>query len=140
MKPKNPETLFPLFVTDKLAETKAYYSERAGFEITHDLPNYLQVRYGKPDDAPTLCFMLPDAFPGGKTLPRYGGEGVIVSIPTASADETHERLKQAGAPILSQPEDKPWGWRSFFSVDPNGVMLDFFHVVRENPMGGDASS
>ena len=45
----NPKKLFPLFVTDKLAETKAFYVEKAGFEINVDMDQYLSVRYGDKD-------------------------------------------------------------------------------------------
>jgi uncharacterized glyoxalase superfamily protein PhnB len=75
--------------------------------------------------------MKPDAFPDGPARPAFGGQGVIVSVPTKDADEKYKVLEKRGAKLLSRPEDKPWGWRSFFAVDPNGVILDFFHVERE---------
>ncbi len=129
MKPKNPNKLFPLILTSKLDETKRFY-QQAGFSVTFDLPTYLQVRYGS-GDAPELCFMKPDAFPDGKLRPAFDGKGVIMSVPTNDADEKHAALQATGATILAPPEDKPWGWRSFFAVDPNGLVLDFFHVYKE---------
>jgi uncharacterized glyoxalase superfamily protein PhnB len=132
MKPKNPTKLFPLFVTEKLDQTKRFYVEQAGFRVTVDMPMYLQVAYGE-GDAPELCFMKPDAFPDGKARPSFAGRGVIVSIPTENADDKYATLDAAGAQLASRPEDKPWGWRSFFAVDPNGVLLDFFHVYKEMP-------
>lgn len=130
MKGKNPTKLFPLFVTDKLDQTKRFYVEQAGFRVVVDMPMYLQVAYGE-GDAPELCFMKPDAFPDGKTRPSFTGRGVIVSIPTENADDKYAALDAADAQLASKPEDKPWGWRSFFAVDPNGVLLDFFHVYKE---------
>lgn len=133
---KNPNKLFPLFITPNLNDTKRYYTERAGFKVVFETDNYLQVAYG---DGPELCFMKPDAFPDGQARPAFDGNGVMVSIPTASADDKHTALKKAGAELLSEPSDKPWGWRSFMAVDPNGVVLDFFHVARENTMTNEAS-
>jgi uncharacterized glyoxalase superfamily protein PhnB len=130
MKPANPNKLFPLFVTEKLQQTKQFYLEKAGFRVTYDMPMYLQVAYGD-GDGPELCFMKPDAFPDGRTRPSFNGRGVIVSIPTENADDKFAALEAAGAQLASKPEDKPWGWRSFFAVDPNGVLLDFFHVYKE---------
>ncbi len=123
-----PNKLFPMFVTDKLAETKRFYTEQAGFEVTIDLEQYLQVRFGKDEGAPELCFMRPGPMPGG-TLPRFDGQGVLVSIPTKSADEHCAAMKERGATIDMAPADMPWGWRSFHAKDPNGVVLDFFHVL-----------
>ncbi|MDD9937192.1 MAG: VOC family protein [Myxococcales bacterium] len=138
--PKNPEKLFPMFLTDKLEETKAFYRDKLDFEVVFDLDSYLQVRYGQGEGAPELCFMRPDAYPDGVTRPAYGGQGVIVSVPTESADEASARIRAAGAEVQGEPTDKPWGWRSFFVTDPNGVTLDFFHVYNDNPMGGEASA
>jgi hypothetical protein len=130
MKPENPNKLFPVFLTTRLDSTRQFYKQ-AGFRVTIDMPEYLQVAYG---DGPELAFMRPDAFPDGKKRPTFKGEGVIVSIPTPDADTKYRELESASIELQSQPEDKPWGWRSFFAVDPNGVVLDFFHVVKADAM------
>lgn len=129
----NPKKLFPLFVTDKLAETKAFYIEKAGFEIAHDMDKYLQVRYGD-EDGPELAFAASEAL---GTLPVFGGEGIIVSIPTEDADRKAREMESRGVKIMSGPETRPWGWRSFMTRDPNGVILDFFHVPADDA-GADA--
>lgn len=129
----NPTKLFPLILTHKLEETKHYYTTRAGFRVVYDLPSYLQLAYGEAD-GPELCFMKPDAFPDGRTRPAFGGQGVMMSIPTPNADDKYAALQKAGAELLSKPEDKPWGWRSFLAADPNGLVLDFFHVVKRVDM------
>ncbi len=47
-------------------------------------------------------------------------------------------MKKRGAEQVQEPTDKPWGWRSFGAVDPNGVLLDFFHVTADSS-GADAT-
>ena len=134
MKPnklENPEKLFPLFISDKLAETKRYYVDKLGFAASIDQPEYLQLRYGEGPRAPELCFMRPDAVPDAPPRPNFAGDGVIVSIPTADADRAHVYMHERGARIEQPPSDKPWGWRSFMVRDPNGVVLDFFHVYKQ---------
>ncbi len=127
----NPNKLFPLIVTRDLARTKSYYSEQAGFEVVTDMAKYLSVRHGG-EDGPELCFMTPDATAGQDDLPTFAGHGLIVSIPTESADQKYAELLERGAKVMGKPEDKPWGWRSFMAVDPNGVLLDFFHVMADS--------
>ncbi|HEY6725147.1 MAG TPA: VOC family protein [Polyangiaceae bacterium] len=127
---KNPTQLFPMFMTSKLSETKRFYLD-AGFEIRFDLPEYLQVSYAGGLD---LCFMVPQATSSGKDYPVFEGKGVVVSIPTRNADEKAAELRERRLPIVTEPEDKPWGWRSFHVQDPNGVILDFFHVYKEIEM------
>jgi uncharacterized glyoxalase superfamily protein PhnB len=133
MNPSNPNKLFPLFVTTKLAETKHFYTQVLGFETSVDQPYYLQLT-SQGKDGPELCFMIPDAFKDSGVQPAFRGEGVIVSIPTKDADARHASLIAAGVTPLTTPSNKPWGWRSFLVRDPNGVILDFFHVVDEKSM------
>jgi uncharacterized glyoxalase superfamily protein PhnB len=123
-----PNKLFPLIITDKLAQTRAYYTEQLGAELSFGGDTYMQIRFGG-EDGPELCFMTPDAAPALGQLPKFGGDGLVVSIPTDSADLTHARVEKLGAKIGAPPSDKPWGWRSFTAIDPNGVVLDFFHVI-----------
>lgn len=123
----NPNKLFPLVITDKLAQTKAFYTERAGFAVSIEQDGYLQVRYGQ-DDGPELAFVANDKTARDHAEP-FDGRGLIISIPTKSADTAHARLLERGATPMSEPSDKPWGWRSFGIADPNGVVLDFFHVI-----------
>ncbi len=56
----NPKKLFPLFVTDTLAETKTFYTEKAGFKITFDMDSYLAVHYGDKD-GPELAFAASES-------------------------------------------------------------------------------
>lgn len=42
-------------------------------------------------------------------------------------DELYHRWHNAGAKILSQPEDKPWNLREFTAADPDGNQLRVFH-------------
>lgn len=121
-----PTKLFPMFVTDKIAQTKAFYVDKLGWTATYDMPEYLQVRSDEPD-GPELSFMTPNA--GPEPLPCFEGRGVMVSVPVADADEHHAGTRARGLSPASEPALKPWGWRSYVVADPNGVLLDFFHVA-----------
>lgn len=130
MKARNPNKLFPLLVTSRLTETKRFYIDKLGFTAAFDAPTYLQVR--SADEAgPELCFMTPDALPDGAVLPEFPGKGVLMSIPTADVDAKYRELLAKDLKPLNEPANKPWGWRSFLLADPNGLILDFFHVLDE---------
>ena len=98
----NPKKLLPMFVTDKLAETKAFYTEKAGFSITHDLEGYLCVHYGD-EDGPELAFAAAKTDVMG-TLPLFRGEGIIVSIPTPDADRKAREMTSHGVKLIGEPE------------------------------------
>lgn len=126
----NPNKLFPLVVTTDLAKTKAFYTQKAGFTVTTEVDGYIALRYGDDPEGPELSFMTP--CPETSRAEAFEGRGLILSIPTANADATHAALRVRGAEPLTSPADKPWGWRSFHVVDPNGVILDFFHVIAQS--------
>src|SRR5688572_14407848 len=103
------EKLFPLVFSTDLAATKRFYGETLGCELVHDLPHYLQVRFGKA--GPELCFMLPKAVLGAEGEP-FAGKGLVLRIRVEDVDGTHTRYASAKAPIVDPPSDRPWGWRS----------------------------
>lgn len=123
----NPNKLFPLIVTRDLARTRAFY-ESLGFELSFELPGYAQFRYGSDPSHPEIGFMSD----GGPEQAPFEGRGLIVSVPTENADATHARYAKMDLKISNEPEDHPWGWRSFHVLDPNGIVLDFFHVIGED--------
>lgn len=133
----NPSKHFPLIITDKFAETKAFYTEALGCALTHDLDGYIQVRFGDAPEAPELAFAPPDSMPVDHGV--FGGDGFVLSVPTQNADAHFERLRDKGVKIASEPSDKPWGWRSYALRDPNGLWLDFFHVAQETAAADAAS-
>lgn len=137
----NPTQLYPMFVTDRLADTRRFYVEELGFQAVHDAECYLQVRYG--DTGPQLAFMTPGAWPGSDASSpgarTFAGDGVVVSVPTDSADAKYDALRGDGLETLDAPTDRPWGWRSFLVRDPNGVVIDFFHVYKGAPVGANAA-
>ncbi|MCB1049004.1 MAG: VOC family protein [Acidobacteria bacterium] len=117
--------LLPLIITDKLTETKRFYKEKLGFDIVFDLPTYLQLSHGQA--GPQLAFMAPE-----EPFQLFK-QGLAISFQVDNADEYHAQLGQLDALKLSKVEDKPWGWRSFLTEDPNGVMLDFYHEIEASP-------
>ncbi len=118
----NPNKLFPIVTTRDLAATRRCY-ESLGFELSIEMPDFVQFRYGTDEGGPEIAFMRSNDAP-------FEGSGLVVSIPTEDADEAHARMSKTDAAVLDAPEDRPWGWRSFHVRDPNGVVLDFFHVQR----------
>jgi catechol 2,3-dioxygenase-like lactoylglutathione lyase family enzyme len=124
-----PNRLFPLIVTDRLAQVRAFYTETLGYKLSIDTPDYFQVQFGSAE-APELCFI--EKKPEGPFAQTFGGGGVVVSIPTPNADQAHGAWSKKKVPMLSAPTDMPYGWRSFALKDPAGVVLDFFHVLPQS--------
>jgi len=69
-----------------------------------------------------------DAYPSPRTLGSVSG-ALIVFVD--DVDAHHARAVRAGAAIVSEPDDKPWGLRQYIARDPEGHEWEFSQVIRD---------
>lgn len=119
-------------ITEKLAETKAFYTEVLGFGVTFENEFYLLLH--TPDHSAEIGFLLPD-HPTQQPLfqPAFTGKGVYLTIEVADVDALHQQISEKEVPIAITLRDEPWGDRHFAIVDPNGVGIDL--VTYSEPAG-----
>jgi catechol 2,3-dioxygenase-like lactoylglutathione lyase family enzyme len=110
-------------ITDKLEQTKTFYTEVLNFGITFENDFYLLMH--TPDHGAEISFLLPD-HPSQQPLfqSRFNGKGVYLTIEVNDVDAEYERMRKAGIPIVIALRDEPWGDRHFAIVDPNGIGID----------------
>lgn len=58
-------------------------------------------------------------------LLRSRSPGFHIEIATSDLDAVHDHLREAGAEPLGPPKERPWGERTFESVDPDGNRIEF---------------
>ncbi len=111
-------------ITSKLAETKDFYVNKIGFEITFESEWFLLLN--TPGGASSIGFMLPN-HPSQKPIfqSEFGGKGVFITVEVENVDAEYERIKKLGIPIEVEIRDEEWGDRHFAVVDPNGIGVDF---------------
>lgn len=116
-------------VTEKLAETKAFYTEILGFGITFENDFYLLMH--TPNREAEISFLLPN-HPSQQPLfhKPYQGQGMYLTIEVDEVDKIYNELKQKGVTIKIDIRDEPWGDRHFTIQDPNGIGID---IVRYSP-------
>jgi len=49
----------------------------------------------------------------------------LVDLTVEGLDQLHQELSARGAPVLSAPEDQPWGMREFSIRTPDGHRIRF---------------
>jgi predicted enzyme related to lactoylglutathione lyase len=118
------QSIVPIVTTKLMRETRAFYVDLLGFQLSYEHEHYLGVRTGAAG-SPEIGFMLPD-----KDAPElFNGKGITFAFRVEDADKEHARLRRAGATILREPKDEPWGARAFILRDPNGVTLYLSHPI-----------
>ena len=110
-------------ITEKLAETKSFYTGALGFGVTFENEFYLLLH--TPDRTAEISFLLPN-HPSQQPLfqPPFRGKGVYLTMEVDDVDAWYERLKAEGIDIKINLRDEPWGDRHFAIEDPNGVGID----------------
>jgi predicted enzyme related to lactoylglutathione lyase len=113
----------------------AFYGEVLGLEVRNDVEfeGMRWVTVGSPSQ-PDVDIVLeppiadPNASPGDKeAAAELLAKGLLrgVIFRTDDIDATFERIRAAGAEVLQEPMDMPYGVRDCAFRDPSGNMLRF---------------
>ena len=110
-------------ITNKLAETKAFYTDILGFGVTFENEFYLLMY--TPGQTSEFSFLLPN-HPSQQPLfqPAFAGQGVYLTIEVDDVDSLYAEIQNKGVEIKIAIRDEPWGDRHFAIQDPNGIGID----------------
>jgi catechol 2,3-dioxygenase-like lactoylglutathione lyase family enzyme len=126
------EAAYPVVVTDRLAECRAFYTQRLGFQVVFEATWFVYLR---PSDqsADGIAFMSPD-HPSKPPGPEaFDGKGILLTLQVTDAASEFERLRQTGVSIDHTLRNEPWGQRRFGLYDPAGVWVDVVEQIEPEP-------
>jgi len=128
-KNRQPMKLNAGIITEKMAETKAFYTQTLGFGVTFENEFYLLLH--TPGGETEISFLLPN-HPSQQPLFQkpFLGQGMYLTIEVDDVDQLYNELKEQGVTIKIDIRDEPWGDRHFAIEDPNGVGID---IVKYSP-------
>jgi catechol 2,3-dioxygenase-like lactoylglutathione lyase family enzyme len=118
---------YAVICTDKLAETRDFYTQNFGFVVTFDSDWYVSL---KLPDYPQYELALLDYT--HQTLPapyRKPVQGLLLNFEVEDVDAEYERLQTAELPIVLALRDEAFGQRHFITVDPSGVLIDVIKII-----------
>lgn len=104
-------------VTDRLAETRAFYELHFGARASFDCGWYVLLKLGGTTDGVELCLKEPQ--PGEQA---YTG-GTVLNLTFDDVDAVHAAMTAHGVAPVMPLEDHPWGDRGFAALDPAGQMV-----------------
>ena len=114
-------------------ESLAFYRDTFGFEVRKDV-GYDGMRWitvGPPGQPDTSIVLHPPAADPGvtederRTIAEMMAKGTYTMIvfSTKDVDATFERLAAAGAEVVQEPADQPYGVRDCAVRDPAGNLI-----------------
>jgi uncharacterized glyoxalase superfamily protein PhnB len=110
-------------ITEKLSETKLFYTKVLGFGVSFENEFYLLLH--TPNKSDQISFLLPN-HPSQKPIFQspFTGKGMYITIEVENVDELYQTIKKQGIEIEIELRNEPWGDRHFAIVDPNGIGID----------------
>lgn len=116
-------------VTNKLVESKAFYTEILGFGVTFENEFYLLLH--TPDQQVAISFLLPH-HPSQQSLfhKPFQAQGLYLTIEVDDVDQVYNNIKKKGIKMEVDIRNEPWGDRHFAIQDPNGIGID---IVKYSP-------
>jgi uncharacterized glyoxalase superfamily protein PhnB len=80
------------------------------------------------------AFVELSAGPEGYRNPKHLGQPTHALVVLVDDVDRHfEHARAAGALIVTEPEDKPWGLRQYTAEDPEGHPWEFSQFLRDVP-------
>lgn len=117
----------PTIVTDKLAETRAFYERHFDAWACFDCGWYMNLKLGRQEGAPSLCLMEPR-----DGMATFAG-GAMLNLEVSDPDALHEAIVAEGATVVMALEDHAWGDRGFGVLDPAGLLVYPYRVTEPSP-------
>jgi len=111
-------------------EALAFYRDALGLDLRNDVGrgDFRWITVGattQPDVAIVLTNYLNGSPADTDAVAGLVAKGALngVHFHTDDLDGTFEKLRDAGAEIVQEPADQPWGTRDFAVRDPSGNMV-----------------
>lgn len=128
----------PHFPCRSVRQTVQFYTEDLHFELggidPEDAPdpNMCSVAIGKPAIRGNIYL-----FKAAEGAPLYPSTAMM-ALGTDAVDQYHDLLRREGRVTIVEPiADKPWGYRQFAILDPDGNKIQFFRFLEGgNPGNG----
>ena len=110
-------------ITEKLSETKKFYTEVLDFGVSFENEFYILLH--TPNNSSEISILQPN-HPSQKPIfqSAFNGKGLYLTIEVENVDEIYKRLKDKGVSMEFEIRDELWGDRHFAIKDPNGIGID----------------
>jgi lactoylglutathione lyase len=116
--------MFPMLSAVDVAASIAFYRDLLGgteeYRFPDDDPVFVTLRLGESEIG---IGGLSDAPLHGQPQRPAGGHRIELCVYVDDVDGAVEAARAAGAPVLLEPTDQPWGERVAYIADPDGNLV-----------------
>lgn len=118
-------SLFPMLSVVDLERSVAFYGDLLGGEETYRFPAsgapvFVVLKLG---DSQIGLGLISEPALHGQPLRPASGHRIELCVYVESVEHAVEALRTAGASVILEPVDQPWGERVAYVADPDGNLV-----------------
>ncbi|TDG00842.1 VOC family protein [Paenibacillus piri] len=122
-------SFYPVILTERVAESSAFYTDYFGFEKVYEADWYVSLRLAG-GNTPFELALLNAAHPTVPAAYRKPAQGLILNFEVDDANAEYARLiADNQLPLEQDIRDEEFGQRHFITRDPNGVLIDVIQII-----------
>lgn len=105
-----------------------FLAEHFGFAVEMSADGFVSL--ARPDAGFNVIFLRTglETFKPAR-IAGDAGQGLLLAFTVDDIDAEYERVRSAGAEIVTPIETEPWGERYFQAIDPNGIVVQLVQWV-----------
>jgi predicted enzyme related to lactoylglutathione lyase len=115
---------------EEVAAVARFYEQCFDFEVRLDLGWFVTLFHGERPYELGVLQRDHDVVPAGF---RGRVSGTIIGLQVDDVDACAQRLHDAGAPVVQELRDEPWGQRHLYVTDPAGTLIDVVQPTAPDP-------
>ncbi|GAB11024.1 hypothetical protein GOARA_064_00260 [Gordonia araii NBRC 100433] len=114
---------------DEPGASATFLTTHLGFRVEMEADGFVSLA-SPVEGGPNVIF-LRTGLETFKPVDRAGsaGEGLLLVFIVDDIDAAFTAMKNAGAPVVTEPETEPWGERYCQFADPNGIVVQLVQWV-----------
>ncbi|AYG68707.1 MULTISPECIES: VOC family protein [unclassified Rhizobium] len=118
---------YPVIMTERVAETAAFYIEHFGFRESFASDWYVHLQ--SVEDSGINLAILDGRHETIPAQARGQVMGLLLNFEVEDVDAVYSRARDVGLPILLAIRNEVFGQRHFITADPNGVLIDVIKPI-----------
>lgn len=124
----NVTSFYPVICTARLQESRDFYTQMLGFEVTFEADWYISLL--RPGPTPYELALLSHDHPTLPSAYRVPAQGLLLNFEVTDVDAEWARLV-LGEGLTPELElrSEDFGQRHFILADPNGVLIDMITPI-----------
>jgi predicted enzyme related to lactoylglutathione lyase len=116
MNPMSIRRIVPNIQSERLDESRKFYTEFLGLEVAMDM-GWIMTLVSPSNPTAQISIIRGPASPAPQAQ-------LSLSIEVADVDAVHAKAVACGVQIIYPLTNEPWGVRRFHVKDPNGVVIN----------------